>query len=79
MTFSPDEQPATRSDVRRVHERLDTLTGMIHERFVTNADLHELAKRVDKLEGWQDWAARLVIGAVILALIGLIVTGGTVK
>lgn len=33
--------------------------------------------RVGALEAWQAWALRLIAGAVILALLGLVVTKGS--
>lgn len=37
-----------------------------------------LSDRVKRLEDWQTWAGRLVLGAVILAVLGLVLVGGKV-
>lgn len=71
---STDDGPATRDDVRRLHDKLDLLTRELHAQFVTHADLALLRGEVRDLRSWQAWVARLVIGAVILALVGLVVT-----
>lgn len=71
---SPDEEPATRADIRRLHEKLDDIRKDLHESYVTNADLALLRFDVSELKEWQTWAIRIVLGAVILALLGLVLT-----
>lgn len=69
-----DDEPATRADVRRLHEKLDEIRKDLHESYVTNADLALLRLDVAELKDWQTWLVRIVLGCVILALVGLVVT-----
>lgn len=66
------------------------MIGDLAHNFATKTDLtaaqregdavHDgLDKRIGKIEGWMTWAGRIVIGAVLAAIIGLVVvtkTGG---
>jgi hypothetical protein len=65
---------------KALHEKLDELRdGFInHEQFdeaqKQNAQARaEIERRVYRLERWNDWLARLVIGAVVLAIIALVI------
>lgn len=73
----PDDEPATRADMRRVYESLGKLRDDMQDmrqQFVTPVDLELVRIDVRELEDWQTWAMRLVLGAVILALVGLVLT-----
>lgn len=39
--------------------------------FTPKGEVDDLSKRVEKLEGWNTWLARLVLGAIILGIISL--------
>lgn len=62
---------ATKSDIEAVlaqkskdHDRMETAA--------TKGD-EALAARIDKIDNWLVWAGRLIIGAVIAAVLGLVV------
>lgn len=73
-TVGPDDEPATRADVRRVYDKIDALARDLRDEFATASDLANLAVNVGKLEAWQLWALRIIIGAVIVALLGVIIS-----
>lgn len=69
-----DSEPATKGDVRRLYDRLDKISDELHERFVTESDLALVRVSVGQLQEWQTWAMRIILGAVLIALVGLVVT-----
>lgn len=56
---------------REHNEKLDKLAN----NFATNSALDAVDKRVSSLEGDRKWLVRLVVGAVILAMLSLIGVG----
>lgn len=57
-------------------DKIDALGVSLRGSFVPQSDHENLKARVKSLESTLAWAARLVVGAVILGLIGLLVSGG---
>jgi hypothetical protein len=51
-------------------ERIETKLDDVVEKMPT---VNDLDRRVAELESWQTWAMRIVIGAVITALIGVVI------
>lgn len=47
------------------------------EHQVSRDSFDAIKARVGALEAWQAWALRLIVGVVILALLGLVVTKGS--
>lgn len=73
-------EKATSEGFLRLENKLDTL----RDGFVSHEQLAELIKggdaahkelgdRITKLEGWNTWLVRLVVGAVVMAGLALIV------
>lgn len=54
-----------RKDVYNAHRERDAKAG------------ENLASKVDALVALRDWALKLVVGAIILALLGLVITSNT--
>jgi hypothetical protein len=71
------------SDLRAAQERLEVSIMARFDRLESTyvrQDVHKgehdaLGARVKDLEDWKTWAFRLVIGAVVVALLGLVVVG----
>lgn len=62
---------------KSAHKRIDTLTAELKElrdEGGCNPEECPIQKQVDGLSGWHVWGLRLVVGAVILGLLGLIFT-----
>lgn len=59
-------------------EKIDHLPERMHALYVPRELFTEttntLERRISTLESWATWAQRLVLGAVILALVGLVVS-----
>lgn len=51
-------------------ERIETKLDNVVDKMPT---VNDLDRRVAELESWQTWAMRIVIGAVITALIGVVI------
>ncbi|MFD2840090.1 hypothetical protein ACFSYH_05845 [Populibacterium corticicola] len=51
-------------------ERIETKLDDVVEKMPT---VNDLDRRVAELESWQTWAMRIVIGAVITALVGVVI------
>ncbi len=62
---------AVRAGFKEHNEKLDRMV----ENFATTSDLTTLAGRVSDLENDRKWLARLVIGAVVFAVLSLIGVG----
>lgn len=62
---------AVRAGFKEHNEKLDRMV----ENFATTSDLTTLAGRVGDLENDRKWLARLVIGAVVFAVLSLIGVG----
>ena len=54
-------------------ERLERIETKLDDVVVQLPTVADLDRRVTILESWQSWAQRIVIGAVITALIGLVI------
>lgn len=70
----------TARDFAGLHAKLDTLRdGFVsHEQMaeaIKQGDLvhADFEKRISKLEDWNSWGVRIVLGAVFLAVLGLVV------
>lgn len=76
----PDVPDATLREIvtrlQVVVETLDRTVTRLVDKTVTLEAHQALERRVTGLEGAMTWAVRLVIGAVILALLGLVITQG---
>lgn len=82
VTGDPGDN-ATKEDVRRLYDRFDALTDDLHKRFVTEtqlaatatavaAELANMRANMARLDDWQTWAMRLVLGAVLLSLVAVV-------
>lgn len=69
-----DTDPATKADVRRLYERLDKISDDLHDHFVKESDLALVRQSVQRLEDWQTWFVRIVLAAVIVAVMALVLT-----
>nr|WP_243874829.1 hypothetical protein [Arthrobacter woluwensis] len=68
------------SELRGMRSKMDDLTSWPDIKRVEDglkarhdADVLALTRRIATLEGWQTWAGRLVLGAVILAILGVVI------
>lgn len=59
-----------RREILNIHTRID------REVKQHAADMAELQRDIEGLITWQTWALRLVLGAVLLAVVGLVLGGG---
>lgn len=53
--------------------RLDRIESQLDDIRRNMPTTKGLERRVEKLESWQEWAQRLVVGAVIAALLGMVI------
>lgn len=71
-----------KTDVEYIKKSVDGLTRKLDDSAVesqkiivsmgeVNSWKHDFDIRLTKLEGWQTWLLRLVVGAVVLAVIGV--------
>jgi hypothetical protein len=65
-----------------LHSKLDTLRdGFVsHEQMaeaIKQSDIvhADFERRISKLEGWNSWGAKIVLGTVFLAILGLVIKG----
>lgn len=90
-TDSGESRPLNRKAMRvpdeistgEIGRRLDFLTREVHEMrsrvegaAILGAQMLSLDRRVSSMEDTQRWLVRIVIGAVVLALLGLIIVQG---
>lgn len=54
-------------------DRLERIEAKLDEVAVRIPTVSELERRVTTLEAWQSWAMRIVVGAVITALVGVVI------
>jgi hypothetical protein len=70
-------------EFRNVYSKLDEISSQITElrtAFITRVEFEYLKGRVAELEGTQKWIYRIIIGALILAGLGIVIkTQGTLK
>ena len=52
------------------------MASKLERDYVRSGDLLALERRIASLEASQTWAVRLVMGLVIVALVGLVITQG---
>lgn len=76
----PTSEPLTIGEIARTLERIERGTEGIHQKLDARPTREELARvekqlraEVDELHDSQTWLYRLTIGAVVTALIGLVV------
>lgn len=88
----PEEHNQPPSTIKEVgihigymRQDISDLTDLVREQsknYATKSDLeavrNDFEKRVSRLEGWNIWQVRLVIGAVILAVLALVLKGGKI-
>lgn len=57
---------------------IETRLNAIEKQIAVEAVVGDgIEKRLDKIEGTLTWLVRLIIGAIVLALIGFVINGGT--
>lgn len=68
------------NDLRSMRTKMDDLTSWPDVKRVEDglkarhdADVLALSRRLAVVEGWQTWAGRIIIGAVILAVLGVVI------
>ena len=62
--------------------QLDALSRLWQEQLdnakeTARRDIREVRSDVDELKAWQTWAMRIVLAAVIIAVLGIVVSSGT--
>lgn len=75
----PTSEPMTIGEIARTLLRIETGTAALHEKLDARPTREELERverqlraEVDELHGTQTWLYRLTIGAVLAALLGLV-------
>ena len=68
-----DEKYVTRKEFNQLDSRVDDLSNR-QTRTETRTD--HLERKLDKIESNTQWILRLIIGAIVMALLGLIIQGG---
>lgn len=58
--------------VDKIQKTLDTQGASMNETFVRKSDFHHLYEKVEKINYIGDWIFRVIVGAVILSLLGLV-------
>lgn len=84
MTDTPPGEPGggfvTLGEVVRrladVQQAVHGLVEKLDRDYARQVDLARTDGRVDRLEEWNRWVARIVVGGVILALLGLVLVSG---
>lgn len=70
-------QDVTAWRLGKIESSLEAVLGKLDDRpdwkDVRNIEA-ALAERVKRLEDWQTWAARIILGAVLVAVVGLALT-----
>jgi hypothetical protein len=81
------DSPYTHREVEQLNQSLRDLNTTIRElqrefavtyarKDVIEPRVAEIEKDVAKQSGYWDWLVRLVVGAVVVALLGLVITNG---
>lgn len=63
----------TRAEMDAVHQRINATNQRVT---VLETDLPHIRRTVEKIDGSITWAVRLIIGAIIMALVAFILRGG---
>lgn len=63
----------TRAEMEAVHGRIGDLKQRVT---VLETDLPHIRRTVEKIDGSITWAVRIIIGAIIAALVAFIIRGG---
>jgi hypothetical protein len=61
---------AKMEDVIRIRETAEEANTTAREALISSRSAH---KRIDKLESDKSWVSKLIIGAVIMAILGLVI------
>lgn len=70
-------EPEWRSSVdRKLTDIEKRLYALERTDAVGNVNMHNVEVRLDKIESTLTWLVRLIIGAILLALVGFLVGGG---
>jgi hypothetical protein len=59
-------------------KKLDRFFDEVKNSYATRTDLHNLKEDVDKLNSNIGWLVKIIIGAVVVALLGLVIVKGGV-
>ena len=62
---------ATKSDIASLREQKSAEHARLEKKIDTNKT--EISARIEKTENWLTWAGRLIIGAVMTAVLGLVI------
>ena len=83
MVSIPQQGGGSEITLGELGRRIDDVRATVHDMasklerdYVRSADLASLERRIASLEASQTWAVRLVMGLVIVALVGLVITQG---
>lgn len=88
MSRLENEIGNVRKDIRSLEEKVPTRELIAATERAWSSNLHALEERmldktaaleekIEDLENWKTWTLRIVMGAVIMALMGLILTAGS--
>jgi hypothetical protein len=67
------------NDMNYIKTQLDSLVRSmtaLRLEYAAKNEVSELAKRVDKIEGWFTWIIRIILGAILVALLALVINKG---
>ncbi len=82
----PDTQAVTmrvdvavlKEKVGSIDKKLDALAASLSNVYATRADMRVLKEDIDGLKSNQGWIIKLIVGAVIVAVLGLVIVKGGV-
>lgn len=82
----PDTQAVTmrvdvavlKEKVGSIDKKLDALAASLSNVYATRADMRVLKDDIDGLKSNQGWIIKLIVGAVIVAVLGLVIVKGGV-
>ena len=60
------------SDVKDIKTSITDLQHSMDDGYAKKIDVENVAVRVKVIEGQRDWAVKIVIGAIILSILGLV-------
>ena len=64
--------------VGSIDKKLDALAASLSNVYATRADMRVLKDDIDGLKSNQGWIIKLIVGAVIVAVLGLVIVKGGV-
>lgn len=66
-------EPMSQRDLERAIERLEQAADRMDETYARRDRVERLEKDLESLEGWRDWAVKIVLALVIAAMFAALV------